>query len=170
MSQANDILDFIKRNCKVEVFINLNLNLIVTIECALCEHSIPFYRINLGITALEIQNEYGILRNNASSILNLLCKNGKLVKINSRPVTFIDKEILNEMNKKYNVPIKNIYTFNELREYILNTSINDPFEMLDMSLLCIYFLTGDKMFYEQNRNKLINIIASYDGKRFNYEN
>ena len=32
MSQANDILDFIKRNCKVEVFINLNLNLIVTIE------------------------------------------------------------------------------------------------------------------------------------------
>lgn len=113
MSQANDILDFIKRNCKVEVFIK-----------GLKDGK------NLGITALEIQNEYGILRNNASSILNLLCKNGKLVKINSRPVTFIDKEILNEMNKKYNVPIKNIYTFNELREYILNTSINDPFEML----------------------------------------
>ena len=96
MSQANDILDFIKRNCKVEVFIK-----------GLKDGK------NLGITALEIQNEYGILRNNASSILNLLCKNGKLVKINSRPVTFIDKEILNEMNKKYNVPIKNIYTFNE---------------------------------------------------------
>ena len=106
MSQANDILDFIKRNCKVEVFIK-----------GLKDGK------NLGITALEIQNEYGILRNNASSILNLLCKNGKLVKINSRPVTFIDKEILNEMNKKYNVPIKNIYTFNELREYILNTLI-----------------------------------------------
>ena len=88
MSQANDILDFIKRNCKVEVFIK-----------GLKDGK------NLGITALEIQNEYGILRNNASSILNLLCKNGKLVKINSRPVTFID-------------------------EYILNTSINDPFEML----------------------------------------
>lgn len=84
MSQANDILDFIKRNCKVEVFIK-----------GLKDGK------NLGITALEIQNEYGILRNNASSILNLLCKNGKLVKINSRPVTFIDKEILNEMNKKY---------------------------------------------------------------------
>ena len=42
--------------------------------------------------------------------------------------------------------------------------------MLDLSLLCIYFLTGDTLFYEQNRNKLINIIASYDGKRFNYEN
>ena len=47
---------------------------------------------------------------------------------------------------------------------------SDPFEMLDLSLLCIYFLTGDKMFYEQNRNKLINIVASYDGEKFNYEN
>lgn len=46
----------------------------------------------------------------------------------------------------------------------------DPFEMLDLSLLCIYFLTGDKLFYKQNKQKLINIIASYDGKRFNFEN
>lgn len=46
---------------------------------------------------------------------------------------------------------------------------SDPFEMLDLSLLCIYFLTGDKLFYEQNRQKLINIIASFDGERFNYE-
>jgi len=34
-----------KKLGKVEVFINLNLNLIVTIECALCAHSITFYRI-----------------------------------------------------------------------------------------------------------------------------
>lgn len=47
---------------------------------------------------------------------------------------------------------------------------SDPVEMLDLSLLCIYFLTGDKLFYEQNRQKLINIVASFDGKRFNYEN
>ena len=45
---------------------------------------------------------------------------------------------------------------------------SDPFEMLDLSLLCIYFLTGDSMFYEQNRDKLINIIASYDCEKFNY--
>lgn len=51
----------------------------------------------------------------------------------------------------------------------INKSEN-PFEMLDLSLLCIYFLTGDKLFYEQNRSKLINIIASYDGEKFNYEN
>ena len=47
---------------------------------------------------------------------------------------------------------------------------DDLLRMLDLSLLCIYFLTGDKLFYEQNRQKLINIIASYDGKRFNFEN
>ena len=47
---------------------------------------------------------------------------------------------------------------------------SDPVEMLDLSLQCIYFLTGDKLFYEHNRQKLINIIASYDGKRFNFEN
>lgn len=47
---------------------------------------------------------------------------------------------------------------------------SDPVEMLELSLLCIYFLTGDTLFYEQNRQKLINIIASYDGKRFNFEN
>lgn len=42
---------------------------------------------------------------------------------------------------------------------------NDLIQMLDLSLLCIYFLTGDKLFYEQNRQKTINIIAEY-----NYQN
>ena len=42
---------------------------------------------------------------------------------------------------------------------------NDLIQMLDLSLLCIYFLTGDKLFYEQNRQKIINIIAKY-----NYQN
>lgn len=40
----------------------------------------------------------------------------------------------------------------------------DPFEMLDLSLLCIYFLTGDKSFYKQNRDKLIKFIAEYNYK------
>ena len=39
---------------------------------------------------------------------------------------------------------------------------NDLIQMLDLSLLCIYFLTGDKLFYEQNREKIINIIAEYN--------
>lgn len=39
---------------------------------------------------------------------------------------------------------------------------DDPLRMLDLSLLCIYFLTGDEMFYNQNRDKLINFIAEYE--------
>lgn len=38
---------------------------------------------------------------------------------------------------------------------------SDPVEMLELSLLCIYFLTGDKSFYNYNRDKLINFIAEY---------
>ena len=39
---------------------------------------------------------------------------------------------------------------------------DDPLRMLDLSLLCIYFLTGDEMFYKQNRDKLIKFIAEYE--------
>lgn len=39
---------------------------------------------------------------------------------------------------------------------------NDPIEMLDLSLLCIYFLTDDKAFYETNRNKLIEFVCNYE--------
>ena len=41
---------------------------------------------------------------------------------------------------------------------------NDPLKMLDKTLLCIYFLTGDKIFYEENRKKLIKFIAEFDYK------
>ena len=40
--------------------------------------------------------------------------------------------------------------------------VDDPLRMLDLSLLCIYFLTGDKSFYNYNRDKLINFIAEYE--------
>lgn len=38
---------------------------------------------------------------------------------------------------------------------------DDPFKMLDMSLLCIAFLTGDTTFYEINRAKLIKVINAW---------
>ena len=122
MSQANDILDFIKRNCKVEVFIK-----------GLKDGK------NLGITALEIQNEYGILRNNASSILNLLCKNGKLVKINSRPVTFIDKEILKDFHDEI------------LNKYIelLDEDKNAILRMKELWGYMIYMFSDNKKYAEQ---------------------
>lgn len=41
---------------------------------------------------------------------------------------------------------------------------SDPIQMLDLSLLCIYFLTDDKAFYETNRNKLIEFVCNYEKK------
>lgn len=40
----------------------------------------------------------------------------------------------------------------------------DIFKMLDMSLLCISTMTGDKIFYKQNREKVIKAMCEWDIK------
>lgn len=45
-------------------------------------------------TAVAIAESLGISRNTVSQYLNQLVKNGKVIKINTRPVYFFDKEIL----------------------------------------------------------------------------
>lgn len=37
---------------------------------------------------------------------------------------------------------------------------NDIFRMLDLSLLCVSTMTGDKVFYKQNRKKLVNFMCN----------
>ncbi|WP_196591188.1 sigma 54-interacting transcriptional regulator [Pectinatus frisingensis] len=93
-----------------------------------------------GIQAIDIQKQLGILRNNASGILNNLCKKGTLVKINSRPVTFLPYKIISRLYEQYNIPFKNIYTLQELQEKVIDERLNsqDPFACLlgyDSSLL-----------------------------------
>lgn len=75
--------------------------------------------------------------------------------------------IENKGQEKENYYSEMINTSEKVRIDINNSE--NPFEMLDLSLLCIYMLTGDKLFYEQNRQKLIEIIASFDGEKFNYK-
>lgn len=48
---------------------------------------------NLGVTANEIAHELGIQRSTVSLYLNELAKNGDAIKINTRPVYFIDKKV-----------------------------------------------------------------------------
>ena len=40
----------------------------------------------------------------------------------------------------------------------------DIFRMLDLSLLCISTMTGDRVFYKQNRKKLIQYMCNWDNK------
>ncbi len=96
--------------------------------------------VSPGVQTIEIQKQFGILRNNASSILNNLYKEGKLVKINSRPVTFLPYKIICRLREQYDIQVKNTYTLSELQEKIIAGQIrdSDPFARLlgyDSSLL-----------------------------------
>jgi len=42
------------------------------------------------------------------------------------------------------------------------TKETDPIKKLDLSLLCIYFLTGDEAFYKTNRDELIEFVCNYE--------
>ncbi|MDI3517905.1 MAG: sigma-54 dependent transcriptional regulator, gfr operon transcriptional activator [Caldanaerobacter sp.] len=67
-----------------------------------------------GITAQEIAQKLNLKRNVASHLLNELYKEGKVIKINTRPVYFLDKEVyekrakeFKEVSKDLGVPVKN---------------------------------------------------------------
>jgi hypothetical protein len=44
----------------------------------------------------------------------------------------------------------------------------NQFAMLDKCLMCIKVMTGDSMFYEQNREKILKIICNWDQNNINY--
>lgn len=63
----------------------------------------PIVGNDVGVDACEIEKELKIVRNNASTLLNELCKEGLLYKIMGRPVRFLPmtyKNKLDEMNQE----------------------------------------------------------------------
>lgn len=88
----------------------------------------------LGVDAQEIEQNLNIIRNNASTILNDLQKNNKLIKINSRPVTFIPKHIISNLDISESKKINNIFSPEEFKKILESTSSytkkNDPFAHL----------------------------------------
>lgn len=110
----------------IENYINKKINIEFINEC------IKNDRYD-GVCADEIEKELGIIRNNASTFLNQLFKQGKLIKINTRPVSFFPKDIL----VKYNVInddniniVLNLEEFkNKLKSIRYNNS-GDPFNDL----------------------------------------
>lgn len=88
----------------------------------------------LGVDAQEIEKELNIVRNNASTILNDLFKNGLLIKINSRPVTFIPKSILRSLTIPESKNAKNIFLPEEFRKLLSSikkeAKEEDPFTHL----------------------------------------
>lgn len=88
-----------------------------------------------GVDASEIQEKFNIVRNNASTILNDLLKEGKLIKINSRPVTFMPETILNKLNiNKADLENNNVFSPEDFKKLVQNNTkksdTNDPFKVL----------------------------------------
>lgn len=62
---------------------------------------------NKGITAEEIADQINIQRSNASSYLNILCKDNKAQKLNTRPVVF--KPVMTNNLTAFNYDTKNVF-------------------------------------------------------------
>jgi len=86
--------------------------------------------LSMGATASEIEKELGIVRNNASTLLNNLFKSNFLIKIKTRPVTYISAEIFKTVLKVKK--IKYEYSINEIKEIenMIKQEYEDPFENL----------------------------------------
>lgn len=88
---------------------------------------------SIGIDAAVVQEKLGIVRNNASTILNQLWKDTRLVKINSRPVTFIPRTVIEKLQQDYTFELKDTYTAEDLKNALkrpIQQNIADPFQHL----------------------------------------
>lgn len=87
-----------------------------------------------GIHAGDIQKDLKIVRNNASTILSELWKTSKLIKINSRPVTFVPIAVIDKLNVNNTEILNNTFTTDELVTFITNSKtkiiLSDPFKHL----------------------------------------
>lgn len=79
-----------------------------------------------GITAEEIERALGIVRNNASTLLNKLVRDGFLVKIRTRPVRFVPHKILAQFACECNLPLASSYTLADLQDASRHKE-EDPF-------------------------------------------
>lgn len=88
----------------------------------------------LGVNASELQEKLNIVRNNASTILNELWKSSKLIKINTRPVEFIPRAVVEKILNNESQEIQNTLSVNEFTELINKpkeeNKADDPFKYL----------------------------------------
>ena len=130
----------------------------------------------LGIEAMEIEKQLGIVRNNASAILNQLCQKGKLEKLQGRPVRFVPKEVAEAINtmslEKINQESRD--PFYDLVGY--NTYLRTQIELAKSALLYppnglhtlligasgsgkTYFASKMHLYLERRFNKSISYVA-----------
>lgn len=109
MKNAEAVLQFIVGHVPYDAFLD-----------ALRAGSVP------GITADDIEAGLGIVRNNASTLLNRLVRDGLLVKISTRPVKFLPRKTLERFSRECNLPLRSAYTPAELDDARSHKE-DDPF-------------------------------------------
>ncbi|KRK09488.1 sigma 54-interacting transcriptional regulator [Ligilactobacillus pobuzihii] len=78
---------------------------------------------NVKTTAEIIAKKLAVKRNTASHYLNNFVKDGFMIKVNARPVLFLDKQLLED---RYQVPLKDEYsTLKELEEQRSGSAVFD---------------------------------------------
>ncbi|GMG95337.1 sigma 54-interacting transcriptional regulator [Tepidimicrobium xylanilyticum] len=86
----------------------------------------------VGVDAYEIEQNLGIVRNNASTLLNNLYNINKLIKIKGRPVRFIPRVIFED--SLHVGEMESEYDYDELRRLVLQSEsekeLEDPFKVL----------------------------------------
>ena len=125
MSQREQILEYIRNKTTLDILLSSLNN-----------------DSSIGISASEIEDNFHIIRNNSSTLLNKLHKESILIKIISRPVTFIHNENLTSLNlnqSSYKLDeikaiIQNIHNnnndYNDDSLNMCNRHLNDPFNKL----------------------------------------
>lgn len=82
-----------------------------------------------GISADTVQEKLGIVRNNASTLLNQGFHKNLYSKISTRPVTFVPRSIMLTFCEDHDLKEKEIYTLEELSA-AMDSQKGDPFENL----------------------------------------
>ncbi|OTN76349.1 hypothetical protein A5886_001426 [Enterococcus sp. 8G7_MSG3316] len=85
---------------------------------------------DIGITTSYISEKLGIMRNNVSSDLNSLVKDGKLIKIKGKPTRFLCNKSLEKMLSIPFIQLQTISSTFEIIDLAKHNSSEDPFETL----------------------------------------
>lgn len=101
----------------------------IKIFCRKQTHSIDFRELNEH-SAKKISDTLHISRSLASQYLNILVREGNLVKVRTRPVIFLDKETL---EKKYQIIVQeNVFDYREDFEDIIHDRLRSTEDFSDL--------------------------------------
>lgn len=85
---------------------------------------------DVGITAMFVAKQLGLMRNNVSADLNALVKEDKLIKITGKPTRFLCKRSLEKLFSLPYIPLQTISSVKEIVALSKSKSSDRPFETL----------------------------------------